>query len=113
MKTHSSNLNNSHKLPILLSDMLYQCDEGSKLSIDVINDTNALRALVNEYLSSMVGSEMFLWNKFVRVNGGHFVTVTSLVNNELFMTKFPPVTDRTVFNVYMKVNNNNGMKMKL
>ena len=96
-----------------LSDMLYQYDRGSKISIDVINDTNALRALANEYLSSTVGSEMFLWKKIVRVNGGHLVTVTSLDNNELFMTKFPPVTDKIIFNVDMKVNNNNGMTMKL
>ena len=93
--------------------MLYQYDGGFKLSIDVINDTNALRALVNEYVSSTVGSEMFLWNKFVRVNGGHFVTVTSLDNNELFITKCPPVTDRIIFNVDMKVNNNNSVTMKL
>ena len=69
----------------------------------MINDTNASQALVNEYLSSTVGSEMFLWNKFVRVNGGHFVTVTSLDNNELFITKCPPVTDRIIFNVVMKL----------
>ena len=93
--------------------MIYHYDGGFKLSIDVINDTNALRALVNEYLSSTVGSEMFLWNKFVRVNGGHFVTVTSLDNNKLFITKYPPVTDRIIFNVDMKVNNNNGVTMKL
>ena len=93
--------------------MLYQYDGGSKLFIDVINDTNALRALVNEYLSSTVGSEMFLWNKYVRVNGGHFVTVTSLDNNKLFMKKCPPVTDRIIFNVDMKVINNNGVTMKL
>ena len=93
--------------------MIYQYNIGSKLSIDVINDTNVLRALANEYLSSTVGSEMFLWNKFVRVNGGHFVTVTSLDNNELFVTKFPLVTDRIIFNVDMKVNNNNSVTMKL
>ena len=74
--------------------MLYQYDGSSKFSIDLINDTNALRARVNEYLPSTVGSEMFLWNKVVRVNGGHFVTVTSLDNNELFMTKCPLVTVR-------------------
>ena len=93
--------------------MLYQYDGGFKFSINLINDTNALRALVNEYMSSTVGSEMFLWNKFVRVNGGHFVTVTSLNNNELFITKCPPVTDRIIFNVDMKVNNNNSVTMKL
>ena len=62
-KTHSSSLNNSHKLPIPLSDMLYQCDVCSKLSIDAINDTNTFRDLVKKYLSSMVGSGMFLLNK--------------------------------------------------
>ena len=81
--------------------------------MDAINDTNALRALVNEYLSSTVGSEMFLWNKFVRMNRGHFVTVTSLDNNELFMTKYPLVTDKIIFQVYMNVNNNIGVTMKL
>ena len=93
--------------------MLYQYDGDSKLSIDVINDTNVLRTLVKEHLSSTVGSEIFLWNKFVRVNGGHFVTVTSLDNDELFMTKCPPVTGRIIFNVDMTVDNNNGMMMKL
>ena len=93
--------------------MLYQYDGDSKLSINMINDTKALQALVNEYLSSKVGSEMFLWNKFVRMNGGYFVTVTSLDNNELFMTKCPPVTNTIIFKVHMKVNNNNDVTMKL
>ena len=44
-ETHSSSLNNSHKLPIPLSDMLYQYDGGFKFSINLINDTKALRAL--------------------------------------------------------------------
>ena len=93
--------------------MLYQYDGYSKLYIDVINDTKALLTLVNEYLSSTVDSEMFLLNKFVRVNRGHFVTVTCLDNNKLFMTKCQPVIDRIIFKVDMKVNNNNGMTMKL
>ena len=82
-------------------------------AVNLINHIKALRALVNEYLSSTVDSEMFLLNKFVRVDGGHFVTVTSLDNNELFMTKCPPVTDRIIFKVDMEVNNNNGVTMKL
>ena len=89
--------------------MIYQYDGVSKLSIDVINDTKALRALVNEYLSSTVDSEIFLLNKFVRVSGGHFVIVTSLDNNELFITKCPPVTNIII----MKVNNNNVVTRKL
>ena len=93
--------------------MIYQYDGDSKLSINMINDTKALQALVNEYLSSKVGSEMFLWNKFVRMNGGHFVTVTSLDNNELFMTKCPPVTNIIIFKVEMKVNNNKSITIKL
>ena len=79
----------------------------------VITKSTTLRVLVNEYLSSAVGSEMFLWNKFVRVNGGHFVTVTSLDNNELSMATYPPVTVRIIFKVHMKVNNNNDVTMKL
>ena len=47
------------------------------------------------------------------MNGGHFVTVTSLDNNELFMTKCLPVTDTIIFKVDMKVNNNNGVTIKL
>ena len=93
--------------------MLYEYDGGSKLSIDAINDTKALRVLVNEYLSTTVGTEIFLLNKFVRVNGEHFVIVTYLDNDELFMTKCPPVTDRIIFEVDIKVNNNNGVTKKL
>ena len=93
--------------------MVYQYEVGSKLSIDVINKANVLRALVNEYLSSTVGSEMFLLNKFVRMTGGHFVTVISLDDNELFMTQYPPVTNTIISNVDMKVNNNNGVSMKV
>ena len=89
--------------------MLYQYDGCSKISIDMINDTNALRVLVNEYLSLTVGSEIFLWNKCVRVNRGHFVTVTSLDNK----TIHDKITDRIILNVDMKVNNNNGVTMKL
>jgi len=112
-KTHCSNLNNSHKLPIPLSDMLHQCDEGSKLSIDVISDTNALRALVKEYLSSMIGSGMLLCLNFVRTKRRHFVTVSSLDDNKLFMTKCRYFNGRIIFKVDMKVNNNNGVTMKL
>ena len=65
----------------------------------MINDTNALRALVNEYLPSTVGSEMFLRNKFVLMNREHFVAATSLDNNELFITKCPLVTDTIIFKV--------------
>ena len=79
----------------------------------MINDTNAFRALVNDYLSSTIGSVLILWNKFVRMNGGYFVTVASLDDNELFMTKCPPVTDTIIFQVDMKVNNNNSVTMKL
>ena len=74
-----------------------------KLSIDVINNANALRSLVNEYALSTVGSELFLLNKFVRMSGGYFVTVISLDDNELFMTKCPPDTDIILFNIDMKL----------
>ena len=43
--TQSSSRNNSHELLLPLSDMLYQYDRGSKLSIDVINKVNILRVL--------------------------------------------------------------------
>ena len=92
-----------------LSFKLYQYDGGSKPLIDVIDEAKALRALVNEYLSSTVVSELFLLNKFVWITGGHFVTVISLDDNELIMTKFPPVTNIIIFKVDMKVNNNNGV----
>ena len=85
----------------------------SKLSIDVINDTNAFRALVNEHLSSTVGSGIFLWIKFVRTKWGLFVTVASLDDNKLFMTKYPPFIDTIIFKVDMKVNNNNDVTMKV
>ena len=55
-KTYSSSLKNSHKLPINLSDMLYQYDGCYKLSIGAISDTNAFRVLVKENLSSTGGS---------------------------------------------------------
>ena len=79
----------------------------------MINEANALRALVNQYLSSMVSSEMSLLNKFVRMTGGHFVTVISLDDNEPIMTKYSPVTNTIFFKVDMKVNNTNGVSMKL
>ena len=103
MKTQSSNLNNSHKLPIPLSDMLYQYDRCSKLYIDVINDTKALRTLVNEYLSSTVDSEMFLFNKFELRFAGPLLIVLSLDNNELVMINGPAITSRIIFNVDMKL----------
>ena len=90
----SSSLNNSHKLPLPLPDNLYQYNGSSKLSIDVINyEANTLWALVKEYLSSTTGSELLLLNKFVRMTGGHFVTVISLDDDELIMTKYSLVTN--------------------
>ena len=83
--------------------MLYQCDGDSKLSIDVISDTNALRTLVKEYLSSTIGSEMLLCLNFVRTKWGHFVTVSSLDDDELFMTEYPYFSDRIIFKVEMMV----------
>ena len=98
--------------------MLYQCDGGSKLSIDVISYTNALQALVKEYLSSTIGNGMLLCLNCVRTKRGHFVTVSSLDDNalddnELFMTKCPYFNVIIIFKVDMKVNNNNGVMMKL
>ena len=82
-KTYFYNLNNSHKLPTPFSESLYQYDGGSKLSIDVISGINTLRALVKEYLSSTIGRVTLLWRNFVRTKRRHFVTVSSLDDNEL------------------------------
>ena len=79
----------------------------------MINEGKVLRTLVNEYISSTTGSELLLLNKFVRMIGGHFFTVICLDDNELIMTKCLPVTDKFRFNSDMKVNNNNGVTMKL
>ena len=76
----------------------------------MINKDNALQAFVNEYLSSAVGSEMFLLNKFVRMTGGHFVTVISLDDNELFIIKCPSVTNKIMFNVDMKLMTTTGWR---
>ena len=67
--TQYSSRINSHKLPLSLLDILHKYDWGYKPSINVIKKTNALRALVNEYLSSTVGSEMSLLNKVVWMTG--------------------------------------------
>ena len=37
------------------------------------------------------------------MSGGYFVTVISLDDNELFMTKCPPDTDIILFNIDMKL----------
>jgi len=79
----------------------------------VINEAKTLRALVNEFVSSTGGSELSFLNKFVRMTGGHFVTVISLDNNELVMIKYAPVTNTILLKVDMKVDNNNGVTMKL
>ena len=42
-----------------------------------------------------------------------FVTVTSLDNDELFMTKSLQFIDKINFKIDMKVNNKNDMTMKL
>ena len=75
--THFSSLRNSHKLPLPLSDSFYQNDGVTTRSIGMISDAKALRALVNEYLSSTTGSEMLLLNKVVQTIGRHLVTVIS------------------------------------
>ena len=83
--------------------MLYQYDGDSKLSIEEINKANALRALVNEYLSPTVDSEMFLFNKFELRFAGPLLTVLSLDNNELVMINGPAITSRIIFNVDVKL----------
>ena len=93
--------------------MLSQCNGYYKLSIGAISDTNAFRALVKDNLPSTGGSGLFLWNKFVRTKRRHFITVLSLDDNELFMTKFRYFNYRIIFKVEMKVNNNKSITMKL
>ena len=93
--------------------MVYQCDGGCKLSIHAISDTNAFRALIKENLSSTGGSGLFLWNKLVQTKRRHFITVSSLDDNELSMTKCRYFNDRIVFKVDVKVNNNKSVTMKL
>ena len=83
--------------------MLYQYDVDSKLWIDVINEANALRDLINEYLSPTVDTELFLLNKFVRMFVGLFVTVISLDDNDLLITTSPAITDTIIFKVDMKL----------
>ena len=95
--TQSSSQNNSHKLPIPLLDILNQYNEGSKLWIDVINEANVLQALVTEYLSPTVDSELFLLKKIIRTTVGPFVIVMSLDDNEVIMAKIPTVTDTIIF----------------
>ena len=93
--------------------MVYNCDGGSKLSIDVISAIDAFRALVKEYLSSTIGIGMLLCLNLVRTKWRLFVTVSSLDDNELFMTNFRYFNDRIIFKVDMKVNNNNSVTVKL
>ena len=69
----------------------------------MINEANALRTLVYEYLSPTVDSELFLLNKVVRIPVGLFVTVISSDDNELLMTKSPAITDIIIFKVDMKL----------
>ena len=83
--------------------MLYQHDGGPKFCIDVINEANALWALVNEYISPTVDSELFLLNKCVRLSIGSFITVISLDDSELLMTKSPAITDTIIFKEDMKL----------
>ena len=69
----------------------------------MINEANALRTLVYEYLSPTVDSEIFLLNKFERMPVGLFVTVISLYDNELLMTKIPAVAGTIILKVDMKL----------
>ena len=67
--------------------MVYKKDEGSKFSIDVIAVIKVLRFLVNECLLYTIGSGLLLLNNIIRTIGGHFVTVVSLDDNQLLITK--------------------------
>ena len=90
-------------MPIASSDMLYQYDGDSKLSIEEIGKANILRTLVNEYFSPSVDSEMFLFNKFELRFAGPTFTVIYLDDNELVMINVPEITSRIIFNVDMKL----------
>ena len=63
----------------------------------MINETNVLQALVTEYLSPTVDSELFLLKKIVRMTVGPFVIVISLDDDEVIMAKIPTVTDTIIF----------------
>ena len=69
----------------------------------MIDEVNALRALVNEYLSLTVDSELFILNKFVRMTVGLFTMVISLDDNELLLMKSPIFTDTIIFKVDVKL----------
>ena len=69
----------------------------------MINESNVLRALVNEYLSLTVDNELFLLNKCVRMPIEPFFTVLSLDDNDLLMTKSPAIFDIIIFKVDMKL----------
>ena len=69
----------------------------------MINESNVLRALLNEQLSPTVDSEIFLLNKFVRMTVELFATVIYLDDNELLMPKSPIVTDTIILKVDMKL----------
>ena len=60
----------------------------------------------------MIGSELLILNICVRMIGGHFVTVIPLGDIELLIIKLPPITHKFIFNINIKVNNNNGVTMK-
>ena len=60
-------------------------------------------ALVNEYLSPTVDSEMFLFNKFELRFAGPLFTVLSLDDNELVIVNGPSITSGIIFNVDMKL----------
>ena len=83
--------------------MIYQYDGDYKLSIEEMNKANALRALVNEYFSPTVDSEMFLFNKFELRSAGPTFTVISLDDNELVIMNGPAITSINNFKVDMKL----------
>ena len=68
----------------------------------MISEAKVLWALVNEYLSSTAGSEVLLYNKFVRTIGRHLLTFTSLGSNELLKKKYRSITNTIVFNIDTK-----------
>ena len=59
----------------------------------MISDAKALRVLVVEYLSPMIGSELLLSCKLIRVIGRHFITRASFEYNGCMIAECRPITE--------------------
>ena len=67
----------------------------------MISDDKEIRVLVVECLSPIIGSELMLSCKIVRVIGRHFVIRVSLKNNDCMIMEYRPITKR-IFSIYDK-----------